>query len=174
MSKFGIARRSGTRLLAGVAASLLLLAAGGLSSAQAATASPFGAHKADQYCTATSTRPDPAKPDAVISHEVCSADPNDPAIATPAGQTVLVIVYQDNGWNNRFQSLTGSAGPCDATGYQFNNLTAINSAVGGISSYSVENNCDHTSIYNQVQLQNHCADLLHAVYYVGDACNEGL
>lgn len=170
MSKAGIARTSGRRLLAGIAASLLLLAVGGLNSAQAAGA--FGNHKADQYCTATVTRPDPAKSDAVISHEVCSADPNDAAIATPADQTLLATVYEDEGFWLRHQALTGKAGPCDATGYQFNNLTVINSAVGGISSFELENNCNHASLYYQVQLQNHCGDFTTAAYYVGDACND--
>jgi hypothetical protein len=55
--------------------------------------------------------------------------------------TLLVTYYQNVGLTGYDEDIYGDAGTCDNSGYGFRDLTAVNSAVNGISSFQMYGLC---------------------------------
>jgi hypothetical protein len=145
-----------------------------------------------KYCYTVVEKIHPPEPDTRIVSTVCSSrhapgsvlpDTVSPDGAIPAGDTLLVIFFQDAGFGGAWDAISGSDGPCDNAGYGLRDLRQINDSsadsnpgVGGISSYQLYNNCDQSDYFQQPNFSRFCEiDVIGTnIGYVGDACNDNL
>lgn len=132
-------RRVASGLFAIVAVSLLLLPAG--TSAAAQTVSTASAVK---HCT-TEVQEQAKTRELVIVSQACSTGPQKDAVRAAVDvctcETLLVTYYQNEGLTGYSDDVYGKAGTCDNSGYGLRDLTAVNSAVNGISSYLMHGSC---------------------------------
>jgi hypothetical protein len=61
--------------------------------------------------------------------------------------TPLVTFYEFDNYNGNSNTIYGSAGTCDSSGYGFNDLTANEIAVSGIESYVLWGECNATALW---------------------------
>lgn len=138
--------------------------------------SPVSAHHqgGHRYCAVVV---DKAKsrlqPSRVVSR-TCADNPAAASLRGPrADNTLLVTFYQDVNYGGSQTSIYGRGGPCDSSGYTFDDTSGANDAVDGISSYRLYSSCNKASIFTGTDRSGNGSGVLSGDQsYVGDTWND--
>ncbi|GAA4469061.1 hypothetical protein [Phytohabitans houttuyneae] len=133
-----------------------------------AAVAPDGTSARGEHCNIVLRKLQPGRSVSEVVAKDCDTDAAALAERAPQGQILLSTVFQHSGWKGLSVNIFGYDGPCDSAGYTFD-TTSHNTAVEGISSYFVYNNCWYTVITNNAgAVDGNCWD----IPYVGDAHND--
>lgn len=143
---------------------LASLAFSGPAHAGSPNSAPAGAAGAsgELHC-ATGLSANSLTREVVVVSKTCTRDPRvNPADSIPAScgcKTLLWTVYQHNDYQGAHNDLYRNAGTCDSAGYLFRDLRAVNSNVGGITSYRLYGGCTAAQVCAQTGF-GECTGLL--------------
>ncbi|WP_370068541.1 hypothetical protein [Streptacidiphilus sp. MAP5-3] len=111
-----------------------------------------------------------------IIKTVCAESPDAKALrAVRSGNTLLVTFWEDANFGGLQTSIYGASGPCDSSGYTFNDTSGANGLVNGISSYRVYNSCNLSAIWTESGQNGYGSGNRRGdVSYVGDQWNDSV
>jgi hypothetical protein len=115
---------------------------------------PSQASPAPEKCVSLATPAHPGSTQLKIVSTTCSRDKNAESPARiPATTVPLVTFYQNYNYNEDEIGLSdtvyGQFGNCDGAGYGFEDLSDVELAVGGVTSYRLFSNCNKALYYDQ-------------------------
>lgn len=166
----------------GLSAALAAVAATtGFTQSHAAAHAPATVRHARQYCVVVIDKAPERHLDSRVVSRTCAASPTAQSLlAAKADNTLLVTFYENAGYNadpnpGAETSIYGRSGPCDSSGYTFEDTSGANDEVNGISSYRLYSNCNRSDIFTGTSLSGTGSTILYGDQpYVGAAWNDNV
>lgn len=163
----------------GLSAALALAAAATTAFTPAPAHRPAAHHPAGhqhKYCAVVVDRAPNRHTASHVVSRTCATDPSAPALRSAAADnTLLVTVYEDAGYGGEQTSLYGRQGPCDSSGYRFEDLSDANDQVNGISSYHLYSACNRSDIFTGTEFSGVGSTILYGDQtYVGSQWNDNV
>lgn len=136
----------------------------------------LGAEANRRHCVTGIQRISADSPATKVVYTHCSTTIANALALAPAQEWLLATFYQNTNYdpNGASDSVSGTQGPCDPSGYDLT-LTIENSIVGGISSYQYFSNCSAQSGYYWANKTSPCFFYHYGDNpYIGAMCNDHL
>lgn len=165
-----------TRSLSIAGAIAAIIVAIGILAAPSSMAAGLSKSQFATHCTTVIERINPNQAASRIVSQQCSDDPNAAILKPSATDTMLVTFFRDANFqpqNQNTDTIYGTSGPCDSTGYAISDLSYSNDVVvGGISSYYYWNNCTSQIYWNGLYETGASKSNTDDCAYVGNTWND--
>lgn len=154
---------------AAVALSVALPAAAAHASAVPGAGAESGAKKTT-YCMVVIDKLKPGQSASRVESRSCADSPTASAVRVPAEDVALATFFENEDFDEGgyYTTVVGHDGTCDKSGYGLTDMTGVELAVNGITSYYVWGNCTASRLYTDT----YYGGTQSPVFY-GDVANVG-
>ncbi|MBO0839405.1 MAG: hypothetical protein J2O49_01070 [Sciscionella sp.] len=111
-----------------------------------------------------------------VVYRHCASTQEDAIKLAPAVDWPLITFYQDIDYGGDSDTIMGTQGDCDASGYGLT-LSIENFVIGGITSFHYNSSCDGQTGWYWANRTGACGKIINhygSMEYIGDDCNDHL